>query len=114
MKNCHCKKHFYCQLKKYPFLIAAHDTCLTMSKVAANLTSKSATLPESTPARFPTDDLMFVKLEKILIECIDKKNDDQYIPMAQQVKKEHLFTKKIKKNCAATIIYDFQINIYCL
>jgi hypothetical protein len=35
--------------------------------------------------------LMFVKLEKILIECIDKKNDDQYIPMAQQVKKEHLF-----------------------
>ena len=60
-----------------------------MSKVAANLTSKSATLPESTPARFPTDDLMFVKLEKILIECIDKKNDDQYIPMAQQVKKGH-------------------------
>ena len=57
-----------------------------MSKVAANLTSKSATLPESTPARFPTDDLMFVKLEKILIECIDKKNDDQYIPMAQQVR----------------------------
>ena len=63
-----------------------------MSKVAANLTSKSATLPESTPARFPTDDLMFVKLEKILIECIDKKNDDQYIPMAQQVKQQHLFT----------------------
>ena len=58
-----------------------------MSKVAANLTSKSSALPESTPARFPTDDLMFVKLEKILIECIDKKNDDQYIPMAQQVKK---------------------------
>ena len=92
MKNCHCKKDFFASIKKYPFLIAAHDTCLTMSKVAANLTSKSATLPESTPARFPTDDLMFVKLEKILIECIDKKNDDQYIPMAQQVKKEHLFT----------------------
>ena len=108
MKNCHCKKDFFASIKKYPFLIAAHDTCLTMSKVAANLTSKSATLPESTPARFPTDDLMFVKLEKILIECIDKKNDDQYIPMAQQVKKEHLFTIII-----ATIIYDFQINIYC-
>ena len=85
-------------MKKYPFLIAAHDTCLTMSKVAANLTSKSATLPESTPARFPTDDLMFVKLEKILIECIDKKNDDQYIPMAQQVKK-------------GTFIYNCQFSI---
>ena len=72
-----------------------------MSKVAANLTSKSATLPESTPARFPTDDLMFVKLEKILIECIDKKNDDQYIPMAQQVKNAHLFT-----------IVNFQFKIF--
>ena len=84
-----------------------------MSKVAANLTSKSATLPESTPARFPTDDLMFVKLEKILIECIDKKNDDQYIPMAQQVKKEHLFTIILEKNCPARIVFDVQINIYC-
>ena len=63
----------------------AHDTCLTMSKIANNLTSKSAASPDSTPQRFQTDDEMFKKLENILIDCIDKKNDDQYVPMAQQV-----------------------------
>merc|ERR1712223_292510 len=34
----------------------AHDTCLTMSKIANNLTSKSAASPDSTPQRFQTDD----------------------------------------------------------
>ena len=62
----------------------AHDTCMTLSKIGNNLTSKSSASPDSNPQRFSPDDIMFDKIEKLLTECIDKKNDDQYIPMAQQ------------------------------
>ena len=59
-----------------------HDTCLALSKIANNLSKGSG--PEVAPMRFDQDHELFVKLEKIILESVGNKNDDQFIPMSQQ------------------------------
>lgn len=61
----------------------AHDTCLALAKITQKLSTKASS-PDTIPYRLAPDHELFDKLEKLLIECIANKKDDQYIPMAQQ------------------------------
>ncbi len=60
----------------------ANETCLTLSKIANSLNSKTAGA-DVAPLRFDPDFELFQKIEDILMDCVENKDDDQYIPMAQ-------------------------------
>lgn len=61
-------------------LKVAHDACLALTKIS----NAKPSGPDQAPFKLAPDHELFSKLEKLLIEKIDVKDDDQYIPMAQQ------------------------------
>ena len=61
-------------------LKVAHDACLALTKIS----NAKPSGPDQPPFKLAPDHELFSKLEKLLVDKIDAKDDDQYIPMAQQ------------------------------
>ena len=61
-------------------LKVAHDACLALTKIS----NAKPSGPDQPPFKLAPDHELFSKLEKLLVDKIDNKDDDQYIPMAQQ------------------------------
>ena len=59
-----------------------HDTCATILKIAT--ASKQKSTDTAPPFKFSHDHEIFGRIETLLIDGLERLQDDQYIPMAQQ------------------------------